>query len=102
VVYTLEGAPVALLDFERLPPASAAIAIVVSRAHRRRRVAATVLGTLFALAQADGVNLIVAEVERGNTAAERLVHAAGFVHERGAEPGFDRYKAERPTVSDGN
>jgi ribosomal protein S18 acetylase RimI-like enzyme len=98
VVYLLDRAPVALLDLERLAPANAAIAIVVSPAHRRRRVAATVLGTLFALAEVDGVDQIVAEVERGNTAAQRLVRAAGFVPERGAEPGFDRYRLTRDSA----
>ena len=89
------GHPVALLDLERNDDRSAAVALVVSPAHRRRRIAATMLQSLFSIPETRDVDAIVGEVEVGNVASERLVRAAGFSFEARTEQGFDRFVIRR-------
>jgi GNAT superfamily N-acetyltransferase len=93
--------PYALLDLERYDDGTAAVAVVVSPAHRRQGIAASVLRSIFDLPEIAGVDEIFAEVEQGNTAGVRLVFAAGLVPEaRGtADEGFDRFVVRRDLSS---
>jgi GNAT superfamily N-acetyltransferase len=79
VAWQERGEVVALLDIERYGSGSAAIALVVSPAHRGEGIGKAILRSIFDLAGVEGVEQIYGEVEQGNVAAEGLVRAAGFV-----------------------
>jgi ribosomal protein S18 acetylase RimI-like enzyme len=98
VVWELAAQQVALLDLEREEDGSAAIAIVVRPGHRRTGIGRAVTRSIFSLPQIDGVERILAEVEHGNEAAERLVRAAAFEAASGSATGeeFSRWELRRP------
>jgi ribosomal protein S18 acetylase RimI-like enzyme len=96
LVWQRDGEPVALVDLECCADASAAVAIVVRPDARRQGIGGLVMRSLVELPETAGLDLILAEVEHGNEAAERLVRTAGFApHRRGAEGGFSRWRFER-------
>jgi RimJ/RimL family protein N-acetyltransferase len=95
VLFGRPGGPVALLDLDCSEDGTAAIALVVAPAHRRRGIATTVLQSLFSLAETRSVVEIIGEVEVGNVASERLVRAAGFSFDARTEQGFDRFAIRR-------
>ena len=95
ILFTLDEDPVVLLDLERYSDGTAAFALVVSPTHRREGFASRVIASVFELPEASGVSEMVAEVERGNTAAIRLVSSLGFIAIPGADEEFQRYALSR-------
>lgn len=95
LLFDQSGDPVALLDLERDDDSTAAIALVVAPTQRRRRIAATLLRSLFSLQETRDVVAIFGEVEVGNVASERLLRAAGFSFDARTEQGFNRYVIRR-------
>ncbi len=79
-IATLDGDPVALIDTEVYEDGTAAVALVVAPAQRRRGVGASALAAIGALlARSRGVDMLVGGVEQHNEASHRCVKATGFV-----------------------
>jgi len=71
---------VALIDTEVYADGTAALALVVAPAHRRRGAGAASLAAIGGLlARTRGVDALVGGVEQQNEASHRCVRAAGFV-----------------------
>jgi RimJ/RimL family protein N-acetyltransferase len=93
-VATLDGEPVALIDTEIYVDGTAAVALVVAPAQRRRGVAAAALAAIGRLLARDsGIDALVGGVEQHNEASHRCVKAAGFVAvtDRPDDEGFINY-----------
>jgi RimJ/RimL family protein N-acetyltransferase len=96
LLYELADHPVGLLDIELYDKGRAAVAVLVSPEHRGQGVATSILRSLFDLPQTSGVEVLVAEVEMGNSAGERCVRAAGFtVLGAPTDEGFLRFALRR-------
>jgi len=93
-IATLDGEPVALIDTEVYVDSTAAVALVVAPAQRRRGVGAAALAAIGdLLARSHGVEALIGGVEQHNEASHRCVKAAGFVAvaEDPDEEGFINY-----------
>jgi RimJ/RimL family protein N-acetyltransferase len=93
-IATLDGEPVALIDTEVYVDGTAAVALVVAPAQRRRGVGAAALAAIGdLLARSHGVQSLIGGVEQHNEASHRCVKAAGFVAvaEDPDEEGFINY-----------
>ena len=93
-IATLDGEPVALIDTEVYVDGTAAVALVVAPAHRRRGVGASALAAIGRLlARSRGVEALIGGVERHNEASHSCVKRAGFVavSEDADEEGFINY-----------
>ena len=79
-VAMLDRDPAALIDTEVYADGTAAVALVVAPAQRRRGVGAAALAAIGELlARTRGVDALVGGVEQHNEASHRCVKAAGFV-----------------------
>jgi RimJ/RimL family protein N-acetyltransferase len=93
-IATVAGEPVALIDTEIYVDGTAAVALVVAPAQRRRGVGAAALAAIGRLlARSHGVDALIGGVEQHNEASHRCVNAAGFVAvtDRPDDEGFINY-----------
>ena len=92
-VATLDRDPVALIDAEIYADGTAAVALVVAPAHRRRGVGASVLAAIGRLLARRGIDALIGGVEQNNEASHRCVKGAGFVAvaEEPDDEGFINY-----------